>query len=364
MIDERRLLETFLHLVRIDSPSGQEEVVAGELAARLRQLGLTVERDAMHNIVATLPGHGDPLLLAAHMDTVMPGHGIKPLVKDGVVFSDGSTILGGDDKSGVAVILEVLQTIIERELPHPPLEVVITVQEEVGLVGARALDMSRLQARMGVSFDTGSSPGTIVIAAPSHNHIAAVVQGKAAHAGTKPEQGINAILVAAEALVDMPLGRIDGETTANIGRIEGGRARNIIPDRVELLGEARSHQLHKLEAQTARMIEALEAAAARHGATVQVQVTRVYDGYRLSEADGIVDRLIHASRSMGFEPNPVPSGGGSDANIFIAQGIQVANLSTGMAGEHSTGEHIAVADMVACAQIVLRLFADLTGVSE
>jgi tripeptide aminopeptidase len=363
MIDETRLLETFLDLVRIDSPSGEEEAISEELAKRLRKLGLTVERDAIHNIVARLPGDGPPLMLAAHMDTVTPGRGIKPTVRDGVVYSDGSTVLGADDKSGVAVILEVLKTITERGLPHPPLEVVITVQEETGLVGAQALDKSRLQAQMGVSFDTGPSPGTIVVAAPSHNHIAAVVQGKAAHAGTKPEQGVNAILVAAQALVDMPLGRIDGETTANIGQIEGGRARNIVPDRVELLGEARSHQLDKLEAQTAKMITALEDAAEQHGATVQVEVSRVYNGYRLSEADVVVDRLIHACRATGVEPNLVPSGGGSDANIFNAQGMQVANLSTGMAGEHSTEEHVAVADMVTCAEIVLSFIADLAGMS-
>ncbi len=360
MINETRLLDTFLALVRTDSPSGEEATIAQELAARLRSLGLTVELDDMSNIVARLTGQGDPLLLAAHMDTAMPGYGVKPVVKEGVVYSDGTTILGADDKSGIAVILEVLQTIVEGELPHPPLEVVITVQEETGLVGAKSLDKSRLRARMGISLDTGGAPATIIVAAPSHNFVSAVVHGKASHAGARPEEGINAIVVAAQALVDMPLGRIDEETTANIGLVKGGVARNVIPDCVELLGEARSRQLAKLEAQTARMVEALQAAARRHGATVDVEVTRAYDGYTLTETDVTVGQLMAACRAAGVEPVLMPSGGGSDANIYNAYGMQVVNLSTGMCKEHSTEEYVAVADMVTCAEIVMKCIGSLS----
>jgi len=364
MIKETRLLDTFLALVRIDSPSGEEIVIAQELAVHLRQLGLKVELDAMNNIVARLcperlepeglSGQETPLLLAAHMDTVMPGRGVKPVVKEGVVYSDGTTILGADDKSGVAVILEVLQTLVKNQLPHPPLEVVITVQEETGLLGAKNLDKSRLQAKRGISLDCGGPPGTIVVSAPSHNFISAVVHGKAAHAGTHPEKGINAIVIAAQALLDMPLGRIDEETTANIGLIRGGTARNIVPDQVELLGEARSRQPAKLESQTARMVETFQAAARSCGATVDVEVTRAYDGYTLTEADAMVSQLATACRAVGVEPTLVPSGGGSDANIFNAHGMQVVNLSTGIYKEHSTEEHIAVADMVTCAEIVMK----------
>nr|MBC7244348.1 M20/M25/M40 family metallo-hydrolase [Chloroflexota bacterium] len=354
MINEKRLLDTFLSLVRIDSPSGEESAMAQELAKRLRQLGLNVELDAICNVVAKLLGQGTPLLLAAHMDTVMPGRSIKPVVKDGVVYSDGTTILGADDKAGVAIILELLQVIVENKLPHPSLEVVITVQEETGLVGAKHLDKSRLQAKMGISFDAGGTPGTIVVAAPSHDLIAAVVHGKAAHAGTRPEEGINAILVAAQAVVNMPLGRIDDETTANIGIIKGGIARNIVPDRVELMGEARSRQLSKLEAQVARMVEALQAAAKRYGTTVDIEVTRSYNGYTFNEEVAIVKQLMTACRAMGVEPILAATGGGSDANIYNASGMQVVNLSTGLRKEHSTEEHIAVADMVTCAQIVMQ----------
>jgi tripeptide aminopeptidase len=361
MINETRLLETFLDLVRIDSPSGEEATIALELVKRLRHLGLTVELDPMNNVVAKLPGQGAPVLLAAHMDTVMPGCGVEPVVKDGVVHSDGTTILGADDKAGVAVILELLQTIVEHDLPRPSLEVVITVQEESGLEGAKALDKSRLQARVGISLDAGDFPGRIVVSAPSHNLVSATIHGKAAHAGGRPEEGVNAIVVAAEAVVDMPLGRIDAETTANIGLIKGGTARNVVPDRVELGGEARSRQLAKLEAQTARMVKAFQEAAQRHGATVDVETRRAYDGYTLTEADPVVCRLMTACRAAGVEPALVPSGGGSDANIFNAQGMQVVNLSTGIHKEHTTEEHIALADMVICAQIALEFIGDLSN---
>lgn len=353
MINGKRLLDTFLKLVQIDSPAREEAAIAQELEARLRALGLAVERDDLNSLVARLPGQGAPLLLAAHMDTVMPGRGVKPVVRDGVVYSDGTTILGGDDKSGIAVILEVLQTIQEGKLPHPPLEVVITVQEELGLIGAKGLDTSRLSAQEGISFDCGGPPGSIVVSAPSQNSLKVVVHGKAAHAGANPELGINAIVVAAQALVNMPLGRVDEETTANFGLIEGGTARNIVPDRVELTGEARSRHPAKLQAQTDRMVEAFQAAAKSLGATVDVDVTRAYEGYRMTEADGIVSRLMAACRVAGVQPFLKATGGGSDANVFNAQGKKIANLSTGMTGEHTTDEHIAVADMVACAQIVL-----------
>jgi tripeptide aminopeptidase len=354
MINETRLIETFLALLRIDSPSGEEAAMAQDLAARFGRLGLVAEVDASHNVLARLPGQGTPLVLAAHMDTVMPGRGIKAKVRDGVVTSDGTTILGADDKAGIAIILEVVQTMVEKGLPHPPLEVVITVQEELGLAGAKILDKSRLQARLGISFDCGGPPGTIVVAAPTHNLVTAVVHGKAAHAGARPEDGINAIVVAAQAVAAMPLGRIDEETTANIGVIHGGTARNVVPDRVELQGEARSRQLAKLETQTARMVQTLQETVQRHGATVDIEVSRAYDGYTLTEDDPMVQQLTAACRAVGVEPVLVPTGGGSDANIFNANGMQVVNLSTGQAKAHTLEEQIAVADLVTAAQIALR----------
>ncbi len=361
MVNQERLLGTFLALVRIDSPSLEEEAIAHDLVGRLTSLGLTAELDAMNNVIARLAGNGEPILLAAHMDTVMPGHGVNPQVRDGVVYSDGTTILGADDKSGLAIVLEVLETLRERSAPHPDLEVVITVQEEVGLLGAKGLDRSRLRSRLGISFDTASAPGTIAVSAPSHSHLMAIIHGKAAHAGVSPEEGVNAIAAAARAIDRMPLGRIDAETTANVGIVRGGVARNIVPDRVELLGEARSRDVYKLEAQTQAMISALETAAAEFGATVEAVCTRSYEGYTFDQDTPVVRRLMAACRAAGVEPVLVPTGGGSDANIFNHAGMQVVNLSTGMKMVHTLDEHVAIKDMVTCAEIVLNFLSTAVG---
>ncbi len=355
MINRDRLVSTFLELVRIDSPSGQEEEIARHLTAELRSLGLTVERDTTGNIIARLAEEGQPILLNAHMDTVQPGRGVKPVIEDGVIKSDGSTILGADDKSGVAVILEVLRVLVEQDLAHPPLEVALTVSEEKGLKGAKGLDLTRLRAQEGIVLDSGGEIGTIVISAPSQDKIRAVVHGKAAHAGVAPEKGINAILVAAEAIAAMPLGRIDEETTANLGRIQGGTATNIVPDQAEIEGEARSRDERKLEAQVQAMTEALKKAANRHGATVEIDVQRSYSTFKLSEEDGIVRRAVAAARTLGLTPALVPSGGGSDANIFNAAGITTINISAGMEKVHTKEEQVAVADMVKCAEFLLAI---------
>ncbi len=352
MINRDRLLATFLELVSIDSPSGQEDNIGLHLAVELKSMGLTAKRDAIRNVVAKLDGEGEPVLLSAHMDTVAMARGVTPMVEDGVVRTDGHTALGADDKAGVAIILEVLQTLIENEWPHPPLEVIITVGEEDGLKGAHALNLSRLQAKEALVLDSGGPIGSIVVAAPSQNKIFATVHGKAAHAGAEPEEGINAIRVAAEAIVAMPLGRIDEETTANIGRIQGGTATNIVPDRVEIKGEARSHDDEKLEAQTQTMIAALEEAAEQHGATVEVKREHSYSRFALSEDTPLVERAMKAVRSVGLEPALVVSGGGSDANVFNANGITAINLSTGMVKPHTTEEFIAIDDMVKCAELV------------
>lgn len=355
MINRDRLVSTFLELVRIDSPSGQEEEIARHLTAELRSLGLTVERDTTRNIIARLAEEGQPILLNAHMDTVQPGRGVKPVIEDGIIKSDGSTILGADDKSGVAVILEVLRVLVEQDLAHPPLEVALTVSEEKGLKGAKGLDLTRLRAQEGLVLDSGGEIGTIVVSAPSQDKIRAVVHGKAAHAGVEPEKGINAIVVAAEAIAAMPLGRIDEETTANIGRIQGGTATNIVPDQAEIEGEARSRDERKLEAQVQAMTEALKRAANRHGATVEIDVQRSYSTFKLSEEDGIVRRAVAAARTLGLTSALVPSGGGSDANIFNAAGITTINISAGMEKVHTKEEQVAVADMVKCAEFLLAI---------
>ena len=357
MIDSERLLTTLLELLRIDSPSGEEEEIGKHLVRRFEELGLEAERDEIGNVLARMEGQDEPMLLAAHMDNVMPCRGVKPIVEDGVVRSDGTTVLGGDDKGGIAVIIEVIQTLLDHGLAHRPLEIVISVQEEVGLRGAKALDMTRLRSEMGISLDSSGVPGAIFVSAPSQDSLRAVVKGKAAHAGACPEDGVSAIAIAADAITNMNLGRIDEETTANIGTIGGGTATNIVPDRVELKGEARSRNRDKLADQTSSMVDALQEAAARHGGSVEIEVTRAYEGYTMTEDDEIVGLIMDAMRSLDMEPVLMGTGGGSDCNIYNAGGAQVVNICVGMMQVHTTDEYIALSDMITAAKVVLACVA-------
>jgi tripeptide aminopeptidase len=356
VIDQERLLNTFLALVQIDSPSGQEEAISAEVADRLRKLDVDVTVDRLGNVLGRLEGQGEPLLLSAHVDTVSPGTGIKPIVTDGVVRTDGTTILGGDDKSGVAVVLEVL-TVLRQDGQVPALEIAFSVGEEIGLLGAKAMDVGWFRARQALILDAGGPLNDIVYAAPVSDKFDAVVHGRAAHAGSNPEAGINAITVASQAIAQMRLGRIDEGTTANIGIIRGGQAVNVVPDRVEIRGEARSHDVSKLDAQIASMRVALENAVTSHeGARLELDIQRSYEAYRLDQDAPIMQRVTQALQAMGEEePTFHATGGGSDANIFNARGIAAVPISTGMQAVHTTDESIAVADMARCAELVLHV---------
>lgn len=356
-IDHERLLDTFLDLVRIDNPSGGEGPIAAHVRGLLEDLGLQVEQDAVHNLLARVPGAGAPLLLNAHMDSVAPCHGVRPIVADGMVRSSGDTVLGADDLAGVAAIIEGVRATVERGAPHRAAEVLFTVQEEVGLRGAALFDTSKLQAREGITLDSGGDFGGITIGAPSQDSLYVAVKGRASHAGVAPERGVNAIVVAAKAIAAMPLGRIDDETTANIGIVKGGDATNIIPGQVELWGEARSHDQDKLVAQIDAMVIAFEEAAREHGASVTVEITHKYDTYRLDANMPIIQSLAATLRAMGVEPQLQISGGGSDVNILAQRNIQLANVAIGYRDIHSTGEYIAVADLNRAAELVARLLA-------
>jgi tripeptide aminopeptidase len=359
MIDQDRLLNTFLDLVKIDSPFGEEGEVARYAAGRLRGLGFEVHTDKMNNVFGYLPGTGKPLLLNAHMDGVDPCRGIKPQVgADGVIRSDGTTILGADDRAGVAAILEAAHVVTSEKLPHVPIEIVLTVQEEGGLHGAKGVDYARVRAKQGLSIDGVGPVSTFFIAAPSQNNIEATIYGRAAHAGAAPEEGINAIRVVAEAIAEMPLGRIDEETTANIGTIQGGTASNIVPDRVAITGEVRSHNERKLRRYTKQIVDELEAAANQANARADVDIGRSYTAFRLRESDSLVKRVAEVAKAVGLEPEFVASGGGSDANIFNAHGIRTLVLSPGAMSVHTTEEHIALADMVKCTELLVSVLTN------
>lgn len=350
-------------MVRIDSPSRHERALADYLTRILRDLGFEVAEDgagrALHgsagNLVASWPG-GDPgIVFCAHMDTVEPGRGVRPQVQDGIVRSGGDTVLGGDDKAGIAILIEAVRLLRERGLAPRGLHLVFTVAEEVGLLGAKHLDFSRLRARMGFILDSDGPPGRIVIRAPSQDSITATIIGRAAHAGIEPEKGINAIYAAALGISQMRLGRIDEETTANIGEIAGGKATNIVPDRVVLRGEVRSLDDARRKQVTAAICRQIEDGARRAGARAEITVELLYPSFRLGPEDPVVRAAVRAATTAGLPVQLDQSGGGSDANIFNHNGIPTANLAIGMQKVHTTEEFIAEEDMVVATLMILEI---------
>ena len=286
MINKERLLSTFLDYVQIDSESTHEGAIAARVAEDLRAIGCEVYVDQSGektgsdtgNLYCTLPGNtgGEPILFSAHMDTVVPGVGVKPVIEDGVIRSSGDTVLGGDDKSGIAAIVEALRTIVEQNLPHPTIEALFTVCEEVGLRGSQHMDYSRITAKKAAVLDSSGDAGKIITAAPGQYKLSAAVIGRRAHAGVAPEEGISAVQVLSEAIANMKLLRIDEETTANIGTISAQYATNIVPERAELIGECRSRRDDKLEAQGQHMMDCLQAACDKYGATLEGGLTKAY----------------------------------------------------------------------------------------
>ena len=360
------VLDTFLALVRIDSLSGDEGAVAERLRGYLQDAGCQVWSDPVGNLLARRAGQGagstlPPLLLSAHMDTVEPGHGIQPRIVDGVVRSDGTTILGADDKAGVAAILTALRQTNGKGSSCCPVEVAFSVQEEVGLIGAKHLDLTQLASKTAIVMDSAGPVGSIVARAPSQDTMTIEITGQASHAGVAPEQGVSAVVVAARAIAGMRLGRIDPETTANIGVIRGGMATNIIPAHVTMRGEARSLDEGRLKAQTAHMRECFETAAHELGAKVDFWVERSYASINLSPDSAVVRRVSRAMAAIGVEASLISTGGGSDANIFMGAGIETANLGFGMMRPHSVDEHIAVADLRQAALILTAILSDPQG---
>src|SRR5437763_14006867 len=265
MINQERIKNLLLELVQIDSISREEREVAERIRALCEQMGAQVEIDDAGskvggnsgNVIVRFPGtipDAEPIMMSAHMDTVVPGEGVKPIVEGDIIRTDGSTVLGGDDKSGCAVIIETIRCLQEQNIPHAPIDAVFSICEEVGLLGAKHLDVSKLRAKYGLVFDS-DDPGFLFTKGPSANHMEFRIYGLESHAGVAPEDGISAIKIAAEAIAAMKLGRIDHETTANIGIIEGGKATNIITNHVRLVGEARSLSEEKLKRQCDHMVK-------------------------------------------------------------------------------------------------------------
>ncbi|QNO15031.1 M20/M25/M40 family metallo-hydrolase [Alkalicella caledoniensis] len=365
MVNKKRLLEEFFELVQIDSVTRTEGKVAKVLSQKLMELGADVYVDDAAqkvgsdtgNIIAKIKGNANKptLLFSAHMDTVVPGNGIKPIIKDEIIYSEGETILAADDKGGIAAILEGIRSIKENNLEHGDIEVVLTIAEEGGLFGVKNLEYGKLEAKMGYVLDSDGKPGTIVVQGPAQDKIDVVVKGKSAHAGVSPEEGISAIQVASKAISMMNLLRIDEDTTANIGVIQGGTATNIVTDKVEIKAEARSVLEEKLNAQSKHMEECFIKAAAEFGTEAEVKIERVYSAFHLTEEDLVVQNAIKAAEALGFAVTMKATGGGSDTNILNTYGISTINLGVGMTKPHTTHESISVEDLVNSARYVEEL---------
>jgi tripeptide aminopeptidase len=316
------------------------------------------------NILARFPGNtlgAAPFLLSGHMDTVGPAAHVRTVVEGDLIHTDHTSVLGGDDKAGLVAILEAIRVLRERRLPHGDLEVVITICEETGLIGAKHFDCARLRARRGLVLDV-DGVNELVTRAPAANRLSFTVHGLEAHAGICPERGISAVQVASEAIAGMRLGRVDAETTANLGVINGGLATNIVPSQLVVRGETRSLSETKLQTQTDHMRARFDEAAARHAVTlegrqfrarVEAKVERQYERLHIADEAEIVRLVTNAARTLGRTCPTRSTGGGSDANVFITRGIEVANLACGMRDIHTVNEWVDVKDLVATAELVL-----------
>jgi tripeptide aminopeptidase len=359
--------DLLVELAAMPSPPGEERAVADRVTDYLRTLGLEVDEDdcgarigsTIGNLLVHVPANdgdgGVPIFFCAHLDTVPPDGPIEPVVEEGIVRNGATTILGADNKAAVVVMLEGVRRVVEEGRAHAGIELLFTSREEVGLEGAKAFDTTALAARTGFVYDYEGDIGTVVESAPYSFGVDAVFKGRSAHAGMNPEDGRSAIYAAARAVGDLRLGRVDDETTANIGTIRGGSARNVVPDRCILEGEARSRDERKLGEIVQEMLDSFAFAASLAGCEVETRVQEKYRGYRLGPDDPALRLAFTALRSAGYEPRLIDGGGAADANVFNNRGLSCANLTHGVHGFHSPDEHVSVADLEAMVGVTLAL---------
>jgi tripeptide aminopeptidase len=312
----------------------------------------------MGNIFCRLPGgggEGTPIFLCAHLDTVPPAGPIDPIVEDGIVRNAGGTILGADDKSAVAVMLEAARRIVLESRPHAGVELLFTPKEEVGLLGAYAFDQTRFEAGLGYVYDQAAPIGEIILGAPTQKAIAARFHGRASHAGMYPEEGRSAIFAAARAIADMRLGRIDHQSSANVGMITGGTARNIVPEWCSIQAEARSRDPKTVGILIQEMLDAIGFAASISDCTAETEIEDTYSGYTFSADEPAVRLAAEGLRRAGYEPITGYSGGGADANVFNERGLPCVNLANGMCDIHTEDERISVADLDSMVEVTLAI---------
>jgi len=378
---EKSIVDYFISLVQIDSESKQEKDIALKLEKDLTALGAEVRFDKANektegnigNLYAYFPGKKDkePILFCAHMDTVKPGIGIKPQILKDRITSDGTTVLGSDDKSGIAQIVWAIKEITESNFAHAPIEILFTISEEIGLLGSKNLDYSLIKSKFGFALDS-RDVGSLTIGAPSENDLKIIVHGKEAHAGVEPEKGLNAIMIAANAIRELPLGRIDEDTTCNIGKIGGGKATNIIPNYVKIEAEVRSHSEEKLQKVTQQICSIFTETASKYQvensegkiiyAKAEININKSYQSFRLSKDDEIVKLVYEVNKNLDLPCTTSIGGGGSDANNFNQNGIKMAIVGTGMNSIHTVDEFILISDLEKGAQWVkevIRIYSQM-----
>ena len=365
-VNQDRLVQTFIDLVRQNTPPRQERA-ASEIGRQiLTDLGFECDYDDagekvggnVGNLIAFKKGSlpdAPAIFFSAHFDTVEPTPGLEPVFDGDVIRSQGETILGADDKCGMAPILEAMQILDEQNIPHGDIQLLLTICEEIGLVGAYHLDPARIKAAFGYVLDAGPPVGSLIYSAPTQDIFDVWIHGKPAHAGAQPEDGVSAILVAARAIARMKLGRIDPETTANVGIITGGTATNIIPAECYLKCEARSRSRVKLDTQREHMMACFREEAAAAGVTVEIKNENAYVGYELGMDDPVLTVGMAASERIGLEPLLRVTGGGADANIFNANGFPTTVLGCGMMNIHRHDEYVHISDMVKSTQLVVSI---------
>jgi tripeptide aminopeptidase len=370
----RPVLDLFLELAAIASPPGRERPVADRAAAYLREHGFEVDEDAAAETIGGTAGNllcrieptasGVPLFFCAHLDTVPPKGPIEPVVEDGVVRNAAATILGADNKAAVAAMLAAVGQIVREGRPHAGVELVLTPMEEVGLRGAKAFDHSRLQARVGFVYDQAAPIGDVVLGAPTARSLNVRFHGRAAHSGIAPEEGRSAIAAAAKAIADLRLGRIDEETTANVGLIRGGSARNIVPEWCSFDAEVRSHDDGKLGDLVQELLDTVTFAAGIAECEVETELEESYRAYRFRRDDVPVRLACTALERCGYAPRFGLTGGGADANVFNERGLACVNLANGMTNIHTADECIAVADLEGMVDVTLALVDAATEAAD
>jgi tripeptide aminopeptidase len=350
-------VDLLLELTALPTPSGEERAAADVVRRYLRDLGLETDEDGFGNLYARIEGtaEGTPLFFCAHLDTVPPSGELRPVVEDGVVRNDGGTILGADNKAAVVQMLEGVRRVLVENVAHAGIELVFTREEEIGLLGAAAFDHTRLRAELGFVYDQEGPIGEVILGAPFAQGLEITFHGRAAHAGMAPEEGRSAIQAAAKAIADFRLGRVDDETTANVGVIRGGAAGNIVPDTCSFLAEARSQNERTLGDVVQEMLDACAFAASATECELQSELRKTYRGYRFAKSDDVVQLAAAGLGRCGFEVRYGLSGGAADANVFNERGLRCVNLTHGVHDFHSPDERIAVEDLEAMVDVTVAL---------